>query len=93
MFEESLRGEAVSMKHTFLLDECLPTYSAAQCDVSPLPPFIYVPSTDARSLPRIPHTPAFSIFSPGLIARRRPAEISFQIRRAAYERKNVASKS
>ncbi len=30
MREESLRGEAVSMKHTFLLDECLPTYSVAQ---------------------------------------------------------------
>ena len=71
MFEESLRGEAVSMKHTFLLDECLPTYSAAQRDVSPLPPFFYVPFTDARSLPRIPHTPAFSIFSPGLIEQAR----------------------
>jgi hypothetical protein len=67
MLEESLRGEAVSMKHTFLLDKCLPTYSAAQRDVSPLPPFSSVPFTDARSLPRIPHTPAFSIFSPGLI--------------------------
>jgi hypothetical protein len=59
------------MKLTLLLDKCLPTYSAAQRDVSPLPPFSSVPFTDARSLPRIPHTLALSIFSPGLIEQAR----------------------
>ncbi len=43
MLEESLRVEAVSMKHTFFLDECLSTYSTAQRDVSPLPSFSFVP--------------------------------------------------
>ena len=31
------------MKHTFLLDECLPTYSTAQRDVSSLTPFFLFP--------------------------------------------------
>lgn len=92
MLEESLRGEALSMKHTFLLDECLPTYSAVERDASPLPPFFAVPFTDARSLPRIPSTPAFSIFSLSLIEQARACG-SLSIRRAAHERENVASKS
>jgi hypothetical protein len=53
MLEESLRGEAVSMKHTFFLDECLSTYSAAQHDVSPLPAFSFIPFIKAWLLRKI----------------------------------------
>jgi hypothetical protein len=53
MSEESLRGEAVYMKHTFFLDECMPTYSAAQRDVLPLPAFSFIPFTKAWLLRKI----------------------------------------
>jgi hypothetical protein len=53
MHEESLRGELVSMNHTFFLDQCLPIYSAAQRDVSPLPPFSFIPFMSAWLLRKI----------------------------------------
>ena len=71
MFEESLRGEAVSMQHAFFLDDVSRLTRPIPRDIPPGLPFFSIPFMDARSHPSLAHMPASLIFNRGFLEQAR----------------------